>query len=129
MSRIMLHRIRLTLSVRINQLCNNEAIIADAVRLCNCKRITLHGLDGSPHVDNLYAVLEELFGVFREVVRDSRFGGSVRLIDMHALDGAAETTSCVDNFLVGRLTADGMVEDENARGTSAVVRSIFSSLD
>lgn len=110
----MLHSIRLPLSVRINQLRHHEPIVADTVRLRDGKRVTLHGLDGAPHVDDLHAVLEEVLCVVGEVEWDAGLCRFVRLVDVHALYGAAEFAVGGYGLLVWGLAPDGVIEDVDA---------------
>jgi hypothetical protein len=119
MPRIILDRIRLPLTSRVNQLRHDQPVVADAVRLRHGKRVALHGLDGAPHVNNLDAVLEEFIRGVGQVVRDAGLCGGVGLVDVDALDGAAELAVRRDAFLVGGLAADSMVEDVDTRGAGA----------
>lgn len=113
MSGIVLHTIRLTLAVRVYQLNHLQTIVADAIRFRNSQWISQHGLDGPPHIDDLHSVLEKLFGFLGEVVWDARLCGRVGLIDVHALNWAANTFVGAQ-FNVGRCPANCMVEDEDA---------------
>ena len=114
MSRIVLHSIGFAFPIRIDQLGDYQAVIAHAVCLCNGKRITLNGLDGSPNIDDLNAVLQQLVGILGEVVRDAGLCGGIRLINVYALDRAAESLRCVDLVLPRGLATNGVVENKYA---------------
>lgn len=49
---------RLAPTIRINELSDNQRIIGYTVGLGHGERVTLHGLDRSPHVDDLHTGLE-----------------------------------------------------------------------
>lgn len=53
------------------------------------------------------------------MVGDSALGRGVGLIDVYALDGSAKPGT---DRSVGLATADGVVEDEDAGGSRAVVK-------
>ena len=58
MCRVMFHGERLTPAIRIDELSDNQRVIGDTVGLRDCKWISLHSLDRTPHVDYLHARLE-----------------------------------------------------------------------
>lgn len=91
---IILHRIRLPPPRRINQLYHDQTFIIHAICFCNGERIPLHRLDWSPYVDDLHPAFYKLLRIFGEVVRDAGQGRAIRLIDVHALNRAAETVEC-----------------------------------
>ena len=115
MSRIMLHSIGFAFPIRIDQLGYYQAVIVHAVCLCDGKRITLNSLDGSPDVDDLNAVLQQLVGILGEVVRDTRLCSSIRLVNVYTLNRATKTLRCVDFVLTRGLATDGVVENKYAR--------------
>jgi hypothetical protein len=78
------------------------------------------------YVDDLDPVLEELLGLVGEVVGYAAERGFVGLVDVNALDGAAEGWA-VGGAAVFLLAADGMVEDEDAGSARTVWYGKFLS--
>lgn len=67
----------------------------------------------------MVAAFQEALGVVGEVVLHSLGAGFVGLINVDALDGAAEKLRFIDGALVVGLATDGVIEDEDLRGASA----------
>jgi len=76
---------------------------------------------GGTNVDDLEAVLEELFGFVGEVVRHAGKRSSVGLVDVHTADRATQRGGGVGGAFadVLGLPTDGVVEDEDAGGAGA----------
>lgn len=113
------YRIRLPPPIRINQLRHHQIAIAHAVRVRHRQRVPLHRLDRAPHVDDLHAAFEQLRRFGGQVVRHARQRRAVRLVDVDALDGAAQTQTVVRGFCARRRAPDRVVEDEDAGGAGA----------
>lgn len=111
------HRERLALARGVDEPDGHELVLADAVGVGDGERVALDGLDGPPHVDDLHAALEELGGLLGgEVVGHAGERGRVRLVDVDALDRAAQSGGGVGLRAVAAvlgLAADGVVEDED----------------
>lgn len=88
--RIMFHRKRLPTAVRIDEFSNHQAAIIDRIRFCDCEGVSLHGFDGAPDIDDLYATLHQFVCFLGQMVRHSRECSFVRLVDVHSLHGTAE---------------------------------------
>ena len=126
------HRQRLPLPVRIDQRHRHQVRVRDRVRVRDGERVARDRADGPPDVDDLVAGGEELRGEVGQVVWDAGAGGGVGLVDVDAVDGAAEGDGfgrCVwiigwfvggGGALVDFGAADGMVEDVDARCAGAV---------
>lgn len=84
------HSQRLAPSVGIDEPDRNKVSIGHRKRVSYREWVFVDCLDGSPDVYYLVACLEQVFGFVWEVVRHAVFGGGVRLVDMHAVDGTAE---------------------------------------
>jgi hypothetical protein len=119
MCRVILDRVRLPASIRINQRHHHKACIIYATRLRHCERVTLNGLNRSSHVDNLHAAAQQLLSVFRKVLRYALERRSVRLINVHALDWAAKLLLSA-GAEIGGLAPDRVVEDVDAGCACAV---------
>lgn len=74
---------------------------------------------GTTYIDDLEPLLQQRLGLVREVVRHAADGGRVGLVDVHALDRAAEGLDGTAVSGVLGLAADGVVEDEDAGGSGA----------
>jgi hypothetical protein len=107
----MLHAVRLTLAIRIDQLNDHKVLIVDTVRFRDSQRVALDGLDGAPDVDDLYASLKQLVCFVGEMVRYTRQGSFIGLINVHALDWAAQVEPI---RILWCWAADSVVEDEDA---------------
>ncbi len=89
------------------------------------ERVFADGFYGPPEVDDLVASLEEGRGFVWEVVGDAAGGCGVGLVDVDALDGAAEGHGLGGVRGAGfggwgvALAADGVVEDEDFGGAGA----------
>jgi hypothetical protein len=118
----MLHAICLTPAIGIDQLNDHKVLIIDTVRFRDSQRVALDGLDGAPHVDDLYASLKQFVCFVGEVVRYTRQGSFIGLIDVHALDWATQVEPI---GILWRWAADSVVEDEDAgcAGTEKSERS------
>lgn len=99
-------------SVRIDKRHRNEVRIRHRQRVSYRERVFVNWLDRSPDVDDLIPGLEQLFGFLWEVMRDSTFGGGVRLVDMHAGDRPTKG----EGWRIGVClwATDSMVEDEDS---------------
>lgn len=82
------------------------------MRISDSERVLEDLLDGPPDVDDLVADAQEAFGVRGEMRGDAGAGGSVGLVDVDAVDGAAEV-GCVAGGGGGG-APDGVVEDVDA---------------
>lgn len=119
MTRIRTNRKSLPDTIRIDQLHGQKVLFGHGRGVRDAERVFADGLDGTPDVDDLVAAFEEALGVGGEVVLDALGAGFVGLVDVDALDGAAEGFGRVGDALVGGLAADGMVEDEDFGGAGA----------
>ena len=109
-------------AIRIDQLHRQEVFIRHGRSVRDTKRVFADGLDGTPDVDDLVAAFEEAVRVGGEVVADAVGTGFVGLVDVDALDGAAEGLRLVGRVggaVVGGFAADGVVEDEDLGGAGA----------
>ena len=109
-------------TVRINQLHGQKVIFGHGRSVRDSERVFTDGFDGTPDVDDLVAAFEEALGLGGEVMLDALGAGFVGLVDVDALDGAAEglqVVGWVGDTLVGGLAADGVVEDEDFGGAGA----------
>jgi hypothetical protein len=111
---VMFNHIRLSSSIRVYQRHDHKTLIIHATRLRHGQRIALHGFDGTPYVDDLHAATEKPLSVFREMLRHAVQRGGVRLVDVHALDWAAELLLCGGSSGVSGLAADRVVENVDA---------------
>lgn len=107
---------RLALAVRVDQADWNQIRLGDAVRVGDGERVLEDLLDRPPYVDDLVARLQQPVRFLGQVVWYSRLRRAVALVDVHAVDGAAE----VDGLgfcaaLVRGCATDGVVEDEDTR--------------
>lgn len=127
--RARLHRVCLSLTVRIDQLDGHQLVVRDGVRFCDAQGVFEDCLDGPPDVDDLVAAFEQRFSFIGQVVGHARAAGGVGLVDVDALDGAAEGDGLggVGFASILRLAADGVVEDEDARCAGAVFFLFFST--
>lgn len=121
---VMLDSVRFAPSIRIDQLRDNKAVVAYAVCLSDGERIASHRLDRAPDVDDLHTSLNQLIGLVRKVMRYSRQGRFVGLVDVHTLDRPA--ARCIGTAARGRvlggLTSNRVVENKDSRCASAVSR-------
>lgn len=113
----------LALAVGVDEADGHELVLADAAGVGDGEGVPLDAADGPPHVDDLHAALEELGGLLGgQVVRHARERGRVRLVDVHALHGAAEGGRGRRGggvALVLGLAADRVVEDDDLGGAGA----------
>ena len=119
MTQIRTNRKSLPDTVRVNQLHRQKVIFGHGRSVRDSERVFADGFDGTPDVDDLVAAFEEALGVGGEVVLDALGAGFVGLVDVDALNGAAEgfgVVGRVGDTLVGGLAADGVVEDEDFGG-------------
>lgn len=122
MTQIWTNRKSLPDTIRINQLHGQKVIFGHGRSVRDSERIFADGFDGTPDVDDLVAAFEEALGVGGEVVPDAIRTGFVGLVDVDALNGAAEglrVVGRVGDTLVGGLAANGVVEDEDFGGAGA----------
>jgi hypothetical protein len=118
MSRIMLYRIRLSPSRRIDQLRHHQTLVLHTVCFRNRERVSLHRLDWSPYIDDLDPAFEKLICFVGEMVRNAGQGRAVRLVNVYTLNRATKTAvGCLGR--IRRLTTDGVVEDVDAGCTGA----------
>lgn len=110
--------VRLTPTGRVDELSDDKVFVRDGVGLGDGERVAENLLNGTPDVDDLHAALEELLRFVRQVVRNAGETGRVRLVDVDASDGTAETGVAGAGSL-GGLAADGMIEDEDLRCASS----------
>jgi hypothetical protein len=114
---VRLHRVRLAPSIWVDQSDRNQVRVRDGVGVGDSQGVFEDGADGPPHVDDLHTAFEQVVCFGGEVVRDAIERGSVRLVDMHAPDGAAEGVAAA-----GCGAADGVIEDEDFGRAGAVGR-------
>jgi hypothetical protein len=74
------------------------------------------------YVDDLVALLEKLVSFIGEVVLNTVLRGTIGLVDVYPACRAAELAGDVAD--IGGRTANCVVEDENARCSSAVGKKI-----
>ena len=60
------------------------------MRFCDGEGVFEDLLNRSPDIDDLVAGFKEGVGILGKVVRDAAFGGRVGLVDVYAVNGAAE---------------------------------------
>lgn len=114
--RIGLNTVCLALPVRVYKTDGHKVAIRNRVRIRHSQWIFQNRLDRTPDVDDLVSALEKLGCFVWQMVGDSVLGGSVGLIDVHALYGSAQADT---DGSVGWGSADCVVEDEDAGGTGA----------
>jgi hypothetical protein len=107
----MLHTICLTPAIRVDQFNDHEILIVNTVRFRDSQRVSLDGLDGTPYVDDLHASLEQFVCFVGEMVRYARQRSCIRLVDVHALNWAAQGEPI---GILWRWAADSVVEDKDA---------------
>ena len=107
--------------VRVDELHGQKVRVRHRARVGDSERVLADGLDRPPHVDDLVAAGEEAVGVRGHVVADAVRASAVGLIDVDALDRAAGGGGGGrgEETLVGGLSADGVVEDEDLGGAGA----------
>lgn len=131
MMQIRTNRKGLPNTIRINQLHRQKVMFGHGRSVRDSERVFADGLDGTPDVDDLIAAFEETLSVGGEVVLDALKAGFVGLVDVDALNGAAEGLGLVgrvgDGLVVG-LAADGVVEDEDFGGAGAGRKWLVRSL-
>lgn len=115
---IRLDRVRLSLTIRIDQLHRHEVAVWHGVRVRHGEGIFQDGLDRTPDVDDLVSALQKLWRFVWEMEGDPVLGCLVGLVDVDALDGAAKGIAALGCVLGG--STDGMVEDEDSRRAGAV---------
>lgn len=128
MTRIRTNRKRLPNTIRIDQLHGQKVLVGHGRSVRDSERVFANGFDRTPDVDDLVAAFEKALGVGGEVVLNALGAGFVGLVDMDALDGAAEGLGRVGEALVVGLAADGVVEDEDWRGAGAGRNFQYSKL-
>jgi hypothetical protein len=111
MSRIIVDRIRLASPIRVDQFYHHQVLVINTTRLRYGKRITLHGLDGAPHINDLYTTLKKLFRLIGKMVPHARQRRRIRLVNMNTLNRAAHSEFSLR--CTGRCTANSVIEDEN----------------
>lgn len=114
--------------IRIDELHGQQVLFGHGGGDRDPERVLADGFDGTPDVDDLVAAFKEALGVGGEVVLDALGASFVGLVDVDALHGAAEGLGGVCEALVGRLAADGVVEDGDLRGARAGPRMLVRSL-
>ena len=118
--------------IRINQLHGQKVVFGHRRSIGDSKRVFADGLDGTPDVDDLVAAFEEAVSVGGEVVLDALGAGFVGLVDVDALNGAAEglgSVGWVSEALVGGLAADDVVKDEDLGGAGAEENDVGMKLE
>ena len=128
MTRIWPDRKSLADTIRVNQLHSQEVVVRHGSGIRDPEWVFADGLDGTPDVDDLIATFEEALSVGGKVVLDAFGAGFVGLINVDALDGAAEYFGGAGLALVGGLAADGVVEDEDLGGAGAGRMVLISRL-
>ena len=107
--RVRLNSIRLALAVRVDELDADEVALRNRVCVGHGERVFQDCFYGSPYVYYLVSALKQLWGFAGQVVADPVLGCGVGLVDVYALDWAAELICA---FVVAR-AADCVVEDED----------------
>lgn len=113
----------LAATIRIDEADGHEVGLGHRRGVGHGQGVPKHGLDGPPDVDDLHAAPEERVGFLGQVVRHPGQRRAVRLVDVHALDGAADWGWCgaggggfrlfAVGPRVGYFASDGVVEDED----------------
>jgi hypothetical protein len=111
-ARIRFNGIRLTLTIGIDQSDWDEVVIGHGMRVCYGERILQNRFYGPPDVYDLIPSFEEFFCFVGEMVCDAVLGCGVGLVDVDALDWAAE--------LISACASDCVVEDEDSGAAGAV---------
>lgn len=84
------HRIRFSLTIRINKLKGNELFIKNRLGFGNPQGVFQNLLDGSPDVDDLVTSAKESFCFGGETVCHSFRADFVGLVDVGSLDGTTQ---------------------------------------
>lgn len=112
--------ISLTLPIRIDELDYNEVRVRHGICISDRKRVLKDLLDRPPDVDDLVAGGKKFLLLVGEMMPNTGATRLVGLVNVYALDWTAKIGGW--NYiltLVLRCTADGMVEDEDARGAGS----------
>jgi hypothetical protein len=124
---IMFNRIRLASAIRVDQFHDHQILVVDTARFRNGQRVALNSFDGAPHIDDLDTSLEQLLRFVRKMVRHARQRSRIRLVDMHALNRAAQFS--ITSFRTRRWRAtDSVIEDEDARCASPEIVNMLGRL-
>ena len=116
-------------TIRIDQRHGYKVVVWHRCGVGDPEWVFANRLDGTPKVDDLETAFEEALGFVGEVVLDALGTGFVRLVDVDALDGAAEGSGGVGWVLVRGRAADGVVEDEDFGGAGAGKDGVSIELD
>ena len=119
MIRIWPNRTSLPNTIRVDQRHGQKVVIWHRRSIGDSEWVFANCLDGTPNVDDLITAFEKALGFVGEVVLDALRTGFVRLVNVDALNGAAEGLGGVGWILVRGRAADGVVEDEDFGGAGA----------
>lgn len=122
---VRLDRIRLSFAVGIDELDRNKVTIRNRVCICHREGVFQDRLDGTPDVDYLVSAFKKLGSIFWEVEGDSGFGCIVGLVNVHTLNWTAK----VLDSAIGLTSADGVVENVDSGGTSAMCNAMLVGFD
>jgi hypothetical protein len=107
---------RLTLTIRVDQADSYQVLVLHSARFRDRQRISLHGLDRPPDVDDLHTALQELVRLFWKMVRDAGERRFIGLVNVYAIHWTTKT-ECSSGFCrvgVGSRPTDSVVKDENS---------------
>jgi hypothetical protein len=111
MTRVIGDTVRLASTIRVDQLHHYQVLVVDTARFRDSQGITLYRLDGAPYIDDLHTSLEKLVRLIGKMVPHARQRRRIRLVDMNALHGAAQ--SSIGSICTRRCATDRVIEDEN----------------
>jgi len=120
---IRLDSVGLAVTVWVNQRGGNEIALVYGIGVREGEGVSEDGLDGTPNVDDLKALLEKLIRFIWEVVLDTALGGCVGLVNVNSFSWPTELGGSVAD--VSWCTADGVVKDENAVCSSDIFQELF----
>ena len=113
--RVRFDGVRLASAVGVDQGNSNEICVWNAMCIRDSEWILQNRLDWAPDVDDLVSCLEKSLSLFREMMWDTRFRGTVRLIDVYTIH---RTTKRLRRSIVFWSTSNGVVKDEDSGSTS-----------
>ena len=115
--------VSLAIAVGVYEGNGDEVRVWDRVCVGDGEWVLENLLNRPPDVDDLVARLKQSVSLIWQMVRDTRLGRRVALINMDSIDGPTQINSLVRvSALILVDTADGVVEDENPRCTSPGLR-------
>jgi hypothetical protein len=113
---------RLTLTIRIDQTDSHQVLVLHSVRFCDRQRISLHGLDRPPDVDDLHTALQELVRLFWKMVWDAGERRFIGLVNVYAVHWPAKTdcSSSLRKIGIGSRATNSVVKDEDSGCPSSI---------